>query len=58
MKNEYVNIFREFFLNDKVELSINCDGNLDQKLKCDISRLQDAITLLKKNRDAKDKIAT
>ena len=56
LKDNYIQILREFFPKNNGNLSI--DTQLDRDLEEQIACLYDAVILLKKARDADDKIAT
>jgi hypothetical protein len=57
IKDSYVQIIKDLSAEIDGELSINVDTDLDQKYNTYITKLQDAVSLLKKARDADDEIA-
>jgi hypothetical protein len=58
LKNNYIQLLNEFYSSEDKDLSIDTNLDLDRDLEEQISCLKDAVVLLKKTRDADDKIAT
>lgn len=58
LKMKYIQILQDAFPNNEKELSFDYNADLDQRFESGMTKLQDAIILLKKAKDANDKIAT
>ncbi len=55
---EYIQILQDIFPDNEKELSFDYNADFDQKFESGMTRLQDAIILLKKTRATNDKFAT
>jgi len=58
LKVKYIQILHDVFPNAEKELSFDYNADLGQRFESGMTKLQDAIILLKKARDADDKTAT